>query len=163
MKKIFATLFIVLLSQSLFAANAPTSFNINQTVLKMVIEEDISIDEAIESMKLRANQHNMMFVAHQPIHTQLQGMGVESKRMEIFQFCDPRIARKMVDHNPIFAAYMPCRIALVEEPDGKAYLMMLKLDILIEGATLSPALMSMAVEVNDKLTDILQAGAAGDL
>ena len=163
MKKIFLTLLLALLTQPLFASGMPASFDIDQTVLKLAIDDGISMDEAIESMKLRANQHNMMFVAHQPIHKQLESMGVESKRMEIFQFCDPRIARKMVDHNPIFAAYMPCRIALVEEPDGKAYLMMLKLDILIGGAKLSQELGNMAIEINTKLLDILEAGASGDL
>ena len=163
MKKLFLSLLLLTLSAPIFAANQTSEFNINQTVLKLEIEEDISIDEAIESMKLRANSHNMMFVAHQPLHEQLKTMGVKSKRLEIFQFCDPRLARKMVDHNPIFAAYMPCRIALVEEPDGKSYLMMLKLDILIDGATLPPVLHKMAVELNDKLVDVLQAGASGDL
>jgi uncharacterized protein (DUF302 family) len=143
----------------------PTTFSIpiEQTVVKMPIVEGVSMDDAVDSMKLRANFVNMMFVAHQPLYEQLRAMGMESGRLEIFQFCDPQIAGKMVAFNSIFAAYMPCRIALVEEPDGQAYLMMLNLDILIQGAELSPELKALAVEVNDKLMEIMTAGANGDL
>lgn len=138
-------------------------FDITQTVVKMPLQEGVSIDDAIESMKLRANGLNMMFVAHQPLSQQVIKMGFESKRLEIFQFCDPVTARKMVDYNSIFAAYMPCRIALVEEPDGQVYLMMLDLDMLIQGSQLTPELRELAQDVNTKLTSIMTAGANGDL
>ncbi len=153
----------------LFAVGAPTlaaeslAIDMTQTVVKIPIEEGVEVDEAIDSMKLRANEHNMKFVGHLPLSEQLQNMGVDSPRLEIFQFCDPIIAGKMVRYEPAFAAYLPCRIAVVEEPDGKTYLTMLKLDILIEGTKLSPELHDLAVEVNDKLMDIIQAGASGDL
>lgn len=147
----------------LHAQQEAMRIDIRQTVVKLPIEEGISADEAIESMKLRANEHNMMFVAHQPLSAQLEKMGVESRRLEIFQFCDPVIAGKMVEYESIFAAYMPCRIALVEEPDGGFNLMMLNLDMLIQGAELPPELHALAVDVNTKLMDIMQAAAAGDL
>jgi uncharacterized protein (DUF302 family) len=142
---------------------APLSIPIEQTVVKMPIAEGVSMDDAVDSMKLRANLVNMMFVAHQPLYQQLRAMGMESGRLEIFQFCDAATAGKMVAYNSIFAAYMPCRIALVEEPDGKAYLMMLNLDMLIQGAELSPELKALAVEVNSKLMEIMTAGANGEL
>ena len=145
------------------AAGKRTTFDVSQTVIQRPLEEGVSMDDAIDSMKLRANLVNMMFVAEQPLSKQLKAMGVESRRLEIFQFCDPLIARKMVDYNPIFAAYMPCRIALVEKPDGKAYLMMLDLNMLIQGAKLDPELRALAEQVNQKLTEIMEAGATGAL
>lgn len=142
--------------------NAQT-FDISQTVVKLPLADDVSPDDAIDSMKLRANLVNMMFVAHQPLSKQLEKMGKESGRLEIFQFCDPLIAAEMVKYNSIFAAYMPCRIALVEEADGRYYLMMLDLDMLIQGAELTPELKDLAEEVNSKLTEIITAGAEGAL
>ena len=144
-------------------AQTTTRIDIEQTVVKVPLAADVSMDDAIDSMKLRANMVNMMFVAHQPLSTQLEKMGFESKRLEIFQFCDPITAGKMVKYNSIFAAYMPCRIALVEEEDGQAYLMMLNLDMLIAGAELNDELKALAIEVNDKLMEIMTAGANGDL
>ena len=153
----------LLVGVSTVYAQATTRIDIEQTVVKVPLAADVSMDDAIDSMKLRANMVNMMFVAHQPLSTQLEKMGFESKRLEIFQFCDPITAGKMVKYNSIFAAYMPCRIALVEEEDGQAYLMMLNLDMLIAGAELNEELKALAIEVNDKLMDIMTAGANGDL
>jgi uncharacterized protein (DUF302 family) len=163
MTRIALTLFVALFTLGTAFAEPPTRIDIEQTVIKMPLAPDVSMDDAIDSMKLRANMVNMMFVAHQPLSTQLEKMGFESKRLEIFQFCDPITAGKMVKHNSIFAAYMPCRIALVEEEDGQAYLMMLNRAMLIAGAELNDELKDLAVEVNDKLTEIMTAGANGDL
>ncbi|MCB1877299.1 MAG: DUF302 domain-containing protein [Chromatiales bacterium] len=164
MKRLF--LILVLFACSLaFAEEGPQAqrINIEQTVVKMTLDEGVSPEDAIDSMKLRANNLNMMFVAHQPLGKQVQAMGFESKRLEIFQFCDPLTARKMVDYASIFAAYMPCRIALVEESDGSVSLMMLNLDMLIQGASLEGELHDLAVDVNTKLMSIMEAGATGDL
>lgn len=165
MKKFWLAVLIGFLgTMSASAEDQPQgSIDINQTVVKMPIEDEVTPNDAIDSMKLRANRHNMMFVSHQPLSQQLQKMGLESRRLEIFQFCDPVIAGKMVEYNSIFAAYMPCRIALVEEPDGIFYLMTLDLDMLIQGAELPPELHELAQDVNNKLLDIMEAGATGDL
>lgn len=156
-------IFAALLWAAVVGAAEPERLDINQTVVRIPLAEGVTMDDAVASMKLRANMLNMMFVAHQPLGEQVRKMGHESRRLDIFQFCDPLIARRMVDHNDVFAAYMPCRIALVEEPDGGANLLMLDLDMLIEGSELSPELRELADEVNGKLTEIMQAGAAGEL
>ncbi len=166
MSKLFRTLIVMLCGLPMLTVAAQpemSSFSIEQTVVRMEIEEDVTAEDAIESMKLRANNLNVMFVAHQPLSTQVKSMGVDSRRLEIFQFCEPLMARKMVDFNPIFAAYMPCRIALVEEADGKMYLMMLNLDMLIEGTELADEVKAVAVSVSEKLMEIMVAGAEGDL
>ena len=68
----------------------------------------------------------------------------------------------MVKFNPIFAAYMPCRIALVEDNDGKVWLMMINLDMLINNTDLPPELKTIAMRINKTLTQIMEAGASGD-
>lgn len=157
---------LLLLSVALLALPAaaqPARIDVAQTVVQMPLAEGVTMDDAITSMQLRANLNNLMFVAHQPLSSQLEKMGHPSPRLEIFQFCDPLTARRMVDYNPVFAAYMPCRIALVERPKGTAVLMMLDLDMLIQGAELNPELRRLAEEVNEKLLDVMNAGANGEL
>ncbi len=95
--------------------------------------------------------------------TQEEAMGLESKRIEIFQFCDARIAKSMLDFNMHFAAYLPCRITLLEDKAGKAWLITMNLDILIQSADLSPELMEQAMQVKNAIQEIMQAGAEGDL
>jgi len=142
---------------------ADIKMNIEDTVVRMPLEEGISFDDAVVSMKLRANSHNMKLVAEMPLSKQIELMGKESRRMDIYQFCDPLIAQGMVEANINFAAYLPCRIALVEDEKGQGWLLMMNLDIMLNSATLGEALRTKATKVRDVLTDIMQAGASGDL
>ena len=137
------------------------NFDISQTVTRVELAEDVSADDAIDALQSRAIALNMKMVAHQPLSQELQARGIDSERLEIFQFCNPEDAYKMVRHNPIFAAYMPCRIALVEEPDGTTSLMMINLDMLIDNTELPPELKEMAGKINANLMEIMQAGATG--
>lgn len=136
---------------------------IADTVLKMPLAEGVTADDAIESMKLRANALNFKLVAHLPLSQQLISMGIESKRVEIFQFCDAAIAHDMIAHDIDFSAYLPCRITLIEDRDGHVWLVTLDLDMVIRTADLSPALLEKAINVRDTLREIMEAGASGDL
>jgi uncharacterized protein (DUF302 family) len=138
------------------------SFNIEQTVIKQPLAEGVSADDAIDALQSKSVELNMKFVAHQPLSKELQARGVDSGRLEIFQFCNPMDAYEMVKFNPIFAAYMPCRIALVEDEDGKLWLMMLNLDMLINNAKLPDELRTIAERVNNTLLEIMNSAAAGE-
>lgn len=157
---LLASVCIAVFSVSVTAA---PSMKIEDTVVKMAIAEDVGFDDAVSSMKLRANQHNMKLVAELPLSKQIESMGKKSRRMEIYQFCDPLMAQSMVAANINFAAYLPCRIALVEDEKGKGWLLMMNLDIMLNGAKLSKGLKKNATKVRDVLMDIMQAGANGDL
>jgi len=149
-----------------FAAQAGEGMpqiNIRDTVVKLPLEEGVSMDDAVDSMKLRANVLNFKLVAHQPLYKELQSMGLESKRIEIFQFCDARIAQVMISYDKHFAAYLPCRIVLLEDKEGKAWLITMNLDMLIQSAELPPELLEKAEKVRDSIREIMQAGAGGEL
>lgn len=137
------------------------SIDISQTVVQVKLADGVSADDAIDALQSRAINLNMKLVAHQPLSKELNARGIKSGRLEIFQFCNPEDAYKMVQFNPIFAAYMPCRIALVEEPDGTTSLMMINLDMLINNTELPPELKKMATKINSNLMEIMQAGASG--
>ncbi|MEA1048815.1 DUF302 domain-containing protein [Lamprobacter modestohalophilus] len=155
----FLTFFLALTT---ITASAQT-ISISDTVLKMPLAEDVSMDDAVDSMKLRANALNFKLVAELPLSKELEAMGVESGRIGIYQFCDARIANEMLQFNPDFAAYLPCRIALIEDTDGKAWLVTLDLGKIIPGANLPPELMEKAELVRDNIESIMTAGANGDL
>jgi uncharacterized protein (DUF302 family) len=137
---------------------------VGQTILEMPLADGVSMDDAADSLKQRANTLNFKLVAELPLSEQVAAMtGKPQKRMTIYEFCDPMTAQKMVTANAAFAAFLPCRIALVEGKDGKAMLVMIGLDDLIKAARLSPELKPLAKDVRDKLMDILKAGANGEL
>lgn len=161
---VISSLFLSLQAVAATKKTAPASqaFDINQTVVKQPLAEDVTPDDAIDALQSKAVELNMKFVAHQPLSKELAARGVESGRLEIFQFCNPMDAHEMVKFNPIFAAYMPCRIALVEDNEGKFWLMMMNLDMLINNAPLTPHLRTIAERVNNTLKEIMEAGATGE-
>ena len=152
-----------LLMTSIGLAGEPAMPKIADTVLKMPLAQGVSADDAIESMKLRANALNFKLVAHLPLSQQLMSMGIDSKRVEIFQFCDAAIAHEMLAYDIDFSAYLPCRITLIEDRAGHTWLVTLDLDMVIRTAELSPGLLEKAIKVRDTLREIMEAGANGDL
>ena len=136
---------------------------IADTVLKMPLAEGVTADDAVESMKPRANALNVKLVAHLPLSQQLKSMGIDSKRVEIFQFCDAAIAHDMIAYDIDFSAYLRCRITLIEDQKGHFWLVTLDLDMVIRTADLSTGLMEKAIKVRDTLREIMEAGASGDL
>ncbi len=136
---------------------------IDLDMIKCPLAEDVGMDDAIDSMKLRANMLNFKLVAHMPLSEQVKAMGGESPRMEIYQFCDASIAAKMVSANLSFAGYLPCRIALVEDNDKKPWLITLNMDNTMGKAKLPDDLMPLAMQVRNNIYSIMSAGALGDL
>jgi len=133
-------------------------------VIKRPLAPGVSFDEAIQSMKLRANALNIKLVAELPLSKQVEATtGKPQRRMEIFQFCDALTAKAMVDANIDFAAYLPCRIALIEDAKGKGWLVMVNLDEILAGYKLEPAMAENAKGVRDTLLSIMDAGVTGDL
>ncbi len=137
-------------------------FGITQTVLKMPVKEGITAEESSTAMESKAVELNLKLVGKQLIDKELQARGIETGVMQIYQFCDPEDALKMVQFNPLYAAYMPCRVALVSDSDNKLWLTMINLDFLIENAPLPAELRTIAININGKMLDIISAGATGE-
>lgn len=137
---------------------------LSETVVKIPLAKGVSFEDAEQSMKLRANALNMKLVAELPLSRQVEAItGKPSRYATIFQFCDAMTARQMLDYSLDFAAYLPCRIALVEDEKGQGWLVMMDLNLLINAANLKPELRAKAVEVRDMLENIMRAAANGDL
>lgn len=134
-----------------------------EQVVKLPVEEGVSLDQAIESMKLRANMLNMPLVGEMPLSAQVKAMGEDSRRIEIFQFCNPLTAKDMVQANIDFVAFLPCRIAVVEDEQGQGWLVMADLNRILAGAELPAELQERALAVRDALDQIMHAGANGEL
>lgn len=158
--------FIAALSISMGASanDEPQVFinDIFQSVVKMSLKGGVSAEDAAEAMTSKAVELNLKIVGRQRVHEEVRARGQEARHLEILQFCDPEDAVKMVTLDPIYAAYMPCRIALVEDTEGKMWLMMLNLDMLINSNTLPPELQEIAIRVNQAMLAIMTAGALGE-
>ena len=136
---------------------------VEQSMQMWKIDDGVSIDDAIESMKLRANVLNFKLVADLPLSEQVKAMGEQSRRMQILAFCDALIAKRMVEYNKIFAGFLPCRIALIEDENGDGWIITTNMDMMLHAVDLPPDLQKLAQQVRDSIYSIVDAGATGDL
>jgi uncharacterized protein (DUF302 family) len=136
--------------------------DIKQSVVRMSLQDGISRENAIQALMSRAAEINLKFIGRQQVSKELEARGLKTPYFDIFQFCNPEDARRMILHDPIYAAYMPCRIVLAEDKRGKLWLMMLNLDMLINSKLLPPELTEIAIRVNQAMLDVMLAGATGE-
>lgn len=148
-----------------FARRTLESDVASANVFKLPVAEDVSIQEAIASMKLRANKLNIKLVSRLPFSKEIQARtGEPYPYLEIFLFCDAGIAARLLSFDPDFVAYMPCSIALYEDPEGQAWLSTMNLDMLIYGGpAMDPGLREQVVQLRDGMLEVMAAGAAGAL
>lgn len=136
---------------------------------KMEVAEDVSFDDAVESMRLRANEVNFKFVGHSPLYKDVEAItGEPTPRVEIFHFCDAMVARRILDYAPEFVIYLPCRIALLEDAEGKLWVMTLDWNVnwlnfaQNPNSVLDKELREEADRIRSALRYIMEGAATGD-
>ena len=139
----------------------PDIVDISVSVLKMPLDKGVSVDDARMSINLKAEELNMKKVGYLPVSEELKARGLNTPHLEIFQFCNPEDAMKMVQFNTLYSAFMPCRMALVEDENGGLWLQMLNLDMIIDKYPLPEDLRRIAVKINGQMLQILTAGVKG--
>jgi uncharacterized protein (DUF302 family) len=82
--------------------------------------------------------------------------------MEIFNFCDGLTANKMLTADPMMIAFMPCRIALIEDNNGKRWVVSMMMDLKMIKAMPTETRQS-AERVMAAMKDMMVAASKGDL
>ncbi len=152
-------------------ASSPMSmrdmFNI-MTAKKKVVE-GMSFDEVVEAMEIKANELNFKKVGHNEFWRDVGAItGLPTTRLEVLQFCDAVVGRRMLDYSPEFVIFIPCRIALYEDANGDIWLMTLDWDVTWlslawhPDSQLDEALKRDAVRIRDVMEKIMHAGATGE-
>jgi len=141
-----------------------TGNSADATVWMVPLEEGVTWEDAEEAMKIVANDMNIKAVGELPLSEQVEGQTGEKQRfLKIYQYCDPETAMKMVEHTDAFAAYLPCRVSMVEGKDGQFRLYSLNMDLMIYGGAELPAdLKQEALRIKETIQKIMASGASGD-
>lgn len=134
------------------------------TVWKVPVEDGLSWEDVEQTMRFVANEHNIKNVGELPLSEQVAAMTGEPQRfLKIYMFCNPLIADQMFEYSAAFSAYLPCRVALIEDPDGQLWIYTLNMDMMIHGGMPLPdELNQEANKVKETILDIMNRGAAGD-
>jgi len=134
------------------------------TIWKIPVAEGLSPEEVEETMKFVANEHNMSNVGELPLSKDIEAKsGADYRFVKIYLFCNSLTASRMLDYSDAYAAYLPCRITLIEDMQGKLWLIALNMDLMIHGGEeLPPALKAEALKVKEQILDIMNRGAKGE-
>lgn len=134
------------------------------TVWSAKVAEDLTFEEVDQSIRQIAIERNIRGVGDLPLGDQVAAMtGEPWRKLNIYLYCNPLTAAKMIEHNIAYAAYLPCRVSLVEDENGDLWITTLDMDMMIHGGkTLPPELLAEALEVKAIMLDILERAAEGD-
>ncbi len=164
MKRLLFTLWITLLTPNLlaFGLSPVEETAIEHSVVKMRLAPGITHEDAAQAMLSKAAELNLRLVGRQETSSVLKARGLPTPHIEIFQFCNPEDAAQMVRFDILYAAYMPCRIALVEDGNGIFWLTTLNLNMMISNSKLPDEIYRIAVTTNTKMMTIMTAGVNGE-
>ena len=130
----------------------------------VAVEGDLSPEDVIESMKSLAASRSFLFVGESPFYKQISAItGEDYRYVNFLSFCDARVGKQMLEYRDQFSGFMPCRIALVEDKNGKLWLHSMNLDLMIYGGKELPAdLKESAMRVRDTIRSIMDGAAKGE-
>ena len=140
-----------------------TGNSADATVWKRQIEDGVSPEDAADAMSSKAIEFNIKAVGILPLSKEVElKTGEKQRLLTIYQYCNPLTAMKMVEYSDAFSAYLPCRIAMIEDKQGKYWLYSLDMDLMIHGGTTLPDdLLKEANSVKDVILKLMEAGATG--
>lgn len=129
------------------------------------VQEGLSTEDVVESLKSLATTRQMLFVGESPFYKQVEAVTGEPYRyVNFLSFCDAQVGKQMLEYRDHYSGFMPCRIALVEDSNGKLWLFSMDLDLMIYGGReLPPDLKASALKVRQTLREIMEGAAAGDI
>lgn len=127
------------------------------------VKPGVSIAEIEEAFTSVAAEDNIRAAGELPISKELElRSGQPGRFLKVYSYCDPAAARQMVEFSPAMAAFLPCRIAVVEQDDG-IWIYTMNMDMLTRlGRELPPELAVTLQRVRSTLLKMLDRGAAGE-
>ena len=130
-------------------------------IRKVKIDDKVSTDDAIETMRSIAEENNFLVVgdAKMSIKSSIKTPGGK-RYIRILSFCAPSIAEKFIGYSEAFGAFMPCRILIVEDDEGNRWLYTMAMELMLYGGKPLPDdMLKMAEEVRGLMYGMMDAAA----
>ena len=134
------------------------------TTWERKVQKGVTANDIEQILKQVASERNMKDVGTLPLSRELEARtGQKQKLLTVYSFCTPTTARKMVDFSPHMAAYLPCRITVVEKEDG-LWLYTLNMDMMVKmGRKLPSPLKEEARAVRDTIWEMMERASKGEI
>lgn len=134
------------------------------TVWRAQVKDGLTFDDVDQAIRSVATTMNIKDVGALPLGDQVTAMqGSPWRKLKIYLYCNPLTAAHMIDYSDAFAAYLPCRIALLQDKTGKLWIYTINMDLLIHGGKpLPPELKEEALKIKKIMQTVLSDGAKGE-
>lgn len=134
------------------------------TTWERKVAPGVSTGDIEQILRQVAVERNMKDVGTLPLSKELEARtGQKQKFLQVYSFCTPTTARRMVDFSPHMAAYLPCRITVVEKDDG-LWLYTLNMDMMVKmGRKLPSPLKEEARAVRDTIYEMMERASKGEI
>jgi len=134
------------------------------TTWAMKVKPGVSMADIEAALATVATDENTKAVGVLPLSDELQARNpdVKQKMLRVFSYCSPATARMMVDFSPAMAAFLPCRVTVVEQADG-LWLYTLNMDMMIKmGKKMPPELKVATMKVRNTIWKMMEKGSSGE-
>ena len=133
------------------------------TTWERKVKAGVTVNDIEQVLTQIAAERNMKGVGDLPLSKELEARtGKPQKFLKVYSFCTPGTAREMVDFSPHMAAYLPCRITVVEKEDG-LWMYTLNMDMMVKmGRKLPSPLKENAWKVRDTIWEMMERGSKGE-
>jgi uncharacterized protein (DUF302 family) len=134
------------------------------TVWRAQVKDGLTFDDVDQAIQSVAAAMNIKDVGALPLGDHVSAMqGKTWRKLKIYLYCNPLTAAHMIDYSDAFSAFLPCRVALLEDGKGKLWIYTLNMDMLIYGGKpLPPELKQEALNVKTIMQTVLSDGARGE-
>jgi len=146
---------------TMFKKVLETGNSADAMIRKVKIDDKVSTDDAIETMRSIAEENNFLVVgdAKMSIKSSIKTPGGK-RYIRILSFCAPSIAEKFIGYSEAFGAFMPCRILIVEDDEGNRWLYTMAMELMLYGGKPLPDdMLKMAEEVRGLMYGMMDAAA----
>lgn len=133
------------------------------TTWERKVKPGVTIDDIEQVFTQVSAERNMKGVGELPLSKELEARtGQKQKFLKVYSYCTPATARMMVDFSPHMAAYLPCRLTVVEKEDG-LWIYTLNMDMMVKmGRKLPSPLKEEAWKVRETIYTMMDRASRGE-
>jgi uncharacterized protein (DUF302 family) len=133
------------------------------TTWERKVKPGVTVNDIEQVFTQISAERNMKGVGELPLSKELEARtGKPQKFLKVYSYCTPATARMMVDFSPHMAAYLPCRLTVVERDDG-LWIYTLNMDMMVKmGRKLPSPLKEEAWNVRETIYMMMDRAAKGE-
>ncbi|MEX8493740.1 DUF302 domain-containing protein [Sphaerotilus sp.] len=123
----------------------------------------VTVEQIEQAFASVAAEYNLRAVGELPLSKELEARtGQPQPFLKVYSYCNPSTARRMLDFSPAMAAFLPCRVTVMER-EGALWLYTLDMDMMTRmGRRMPPELKAETGRVRDAIRALIDRGATGE-